>query len=245
MAGDDILLVFGSQALSFSPAAFKEMRSAVWDNHEQAWILDLVASLPDCWDDFARAFPKFAVIDPGARHMLVDMHRWFREGDMPAITKIQALSTGGTSWPDWALPNMILSPLVIISQLVECMQFLDMTTASGSGVKIKGTLGFCTGLLSAVAASLSKDKSQVRSYGAKAVRLAMLIGAVVDAQEILDAAGPARALTTAWTTDRAEEDELHSILKQTPGVSAFPQKQRQVKTDTRFPAHAELHISFI
>ena len=218
---EDILLVFGSQALSLNPSAFEALRSSVWDTPEQAWVSEVIASLPACWDAFVKVFPKFAVVDPGGRDMLVDLPRWLRDGTRPTASNNHGRSTSGESRTDWnwKLPNMILSPLVVIAQLVECVQFLDMTTASGSPPRVKSTVGFCTGLLSAVSASLGGDKEQIQSYGATSIRLAMLIGAVVDAQEIIDAAGPARALATAWTTAQVGEDELRSTLKQVPGVS--------------------------
>lgn len=55
---EDILLVFGSQALPLNTAAFEELRSSVWDTPEQAWVSEVIASLPECWDAFVRAFPS-------------------------------------------------------------------------------------------------------------------------------------------------------------------------------------------
>ena len=222
---EEVLLVFGSQALPLSNGAFEYLRSSVWDTPEQTWISEVVSSLPDCWDAFARAFPKFAILDPDGRNLLLDLHRWLqRDGASRVAHNGQREQGGGSSRPEWnwELPNMILGPLVVLAQLVECAQFLDMTTAAGLPPRVKSMVGFCTGQLSAVAASLSKSKTQLRSYGATSVRLGMVIGAMVDAQEIMDVAGPARALAVAWTTLQRGQDELRTILEQIPGVSSSP-----------------------
>ncbi|KAK0713573.1 hypothetical protein B0T26DRAFT_742197 [Lasiosphaeria miniovina] len=195
------LLLFGSQALSFDAEAFAALRASVWGTGEQQWVGEALASLAGCWDGFLQAFPKYKV-DSGARELLADLDKWFRTGVMrPGV-----LDGAGPR-----VPNIVLSPLVIIAQLVGYMRWqLDETAAP-----VLGTLGFCTGLLSAYAVALGKDKTQVRTHGATAVRLAMLIGGIVDAQESLDPSGPATALATAWSSP-AGGQELNRLLHEFP-----------------------------
>ncbi len=205
--GDGHLLLFGGQALRFDADAFVQLRSTVWNTPEQAWITEAITSLPGCWNDFIKAFPRYGVIDNAPR-LLVDMDEWFKNGSM----QLEQHGVG-------PIPNMILSPLVVITHLVDYMSYLDMAGFSkeAPGVPWTGALGFCTGILSAFAVALSKNRSEVRTYGAKVVRLAMLIGGVVDAQGRADAAGPAKALATVWNSTEGGE-ELRRILKRYPEV---------------------------
>ncbi|CAG8961603.1 hypothetical protein HYFRA_00006139 [Hymenoscyphus fraxineus] len=49
---------------------------------------------------------------------------------------------------------------------------------------IVDTLGFCMGLLSTFAVALSVDEADLETYGSNAIRLALLIGGIVDAQDV-------------------------------------------------------------
>jgi hypothetical protein len=100
---------------------------------------------------------------------------WIRLGDLPDNL--------------YPLPNVLLTPLVVIFQLTQYSNFLkqlypDITpdeqlpyTYSHS----TETVGLCTGLLSAAAVASSRTLRELASHGAVAVRLAMALGAVVDA----------------------------------------------------------------
>lgn len=205
------LLLFGSQALSFNIASFEDLWVTLQRvPDEQRWITDAVASFPDCWADFVREFPKYDVLGAQGHDLLQDMHSWFQTGSMKSAAVIPG---PGSTKSNLKLPNIVLSPLVVITHLVE---YLAYTDAAGSDEEsLLGTLGFCTGVLSAFSVALSKDRSDVRNHGSTALRLAMLIGGVVDAQEILDPSGPATALATAWSSSCANgEEDLQRILDQ-------------------------------
>lgn len=60
-----------------------------------------------------------------------------------------------------------------------------MVAASKSDSKFE-TLGFCFGLLGALSVASASNRQDFQKYGATAVRLAMLIGALVDAREVWD-----------------------------------------------------------
>jgi hypothetical protein len=47
-------------------------------------------------------------------------------------------------------------------------------------------LGFYAGLLAALAVASASNRQEFHKYGAVAVRLAMLVGALIDAQEVWD-----------------------------------------------------------
>ena len=102
------------------------------------------------------------------------------------------------------VPNIVLTPLCVISQLAAYNRYLGLShTDSGGRQDTKAhplanteTAGFCTGLLAALAVSLSATQTELERHGATAVRLAMLIGAIVDAQDALD--GGSTSFSTVW-----------------------------------------------
>lgn len=51
------------------------------------------------------------------------------------------------------------------------------------------SLGLCTGLLSAYVASSARNVDNFHTYGAAAVRLGMLVGLVVDSQDLASGKG--------------------------------------------------------
>lgn len=209
----DTLLLFGSQALSFNTDAFKELCSNLQSTSEQQWILEAIVSFPECWNAFVKQFPKYDVVER-AHDLLNDMNEWFQIGSMESAFMIPA---PGSTKSNLRLPNLVLSPLVVITHLVEYMKFLDINPGQSPFL---GTLGFCTGVLSAFTVAVSKDRNEVRKYGAKALRLAMLIGGMVDAQEVLDASGPATALATAWSSGNPSgKEELEHLLRKSSEVN--------------------------
>ena len=90
------------------------------------------------------------------------------------------------------------------------------------------TLGFCTGLLRAFAVASAKNQDEFEKYGAVAVRLAMLVGALVDAQEAWNRElghGPSKSYATAWRNAEQGQD-MRRIID-----SLFPQAYISVLYD--------------
>lgn len=202
------LLVFGPQTLSLDAAAFHTLQTTVMQMGSNAWVLDTIAELPHCWEAFVAEFPRYKIIQ-GAQ-LLTNLGEWFKTGKLDHESS--------------HLPNIILSPLVIITHISEYMKYLDVASPESRqqwdhpGKSSTEILGFCMGFLSALAVSISKDRRQIETYGATAIRLAMLIGGVVDAQDELDNQGPSKSFTTAWTSSEAAK-QMSQILKRFPEVN--------------------------
>lgn len=200
------VLLFGPQPLAFDLASFLHFRSTTWEKPGWHWVSDVVSELPECWGAFTEVFPQFNSVD-GIRQ-LQTLQEWFKTG----------IVTGDLT----RLPNMILSTLAVITNLVEYQRYREIVSLNlDQKQNCTATVGFCTGLLSAFAVSVSEDSEQLRRYSATAVRLAALIGGVVDAQGLSDRNGPAVALATSWNTMEAGE-ELKRILKRYPEVRKHP-----------------------
>jgi Starter unit:ACP transacylase in aflatoxin biosynthesis len=195
----DRLLVFGPQALSASGNDFLALQSTV---KQQQWIVDSIKDLPKYWKQFVEAFPKYNVIP--AEVLLKNLLQWAETG------KLEGSKTSH-------LPNIILSPLVIITHITEYIKYLETTAQKPESKSSTETLGFCMGFLSALAVSVSKDLQDIEKYGSTAIRLAMIIGGIVDAQDTLDTQGQSKSLATAWNSPKTG-DELNRIVSQFPEV---------------------------
>lgn len=114
------------------------LKSDIGDTTANGWILDTVAELPTYMKALHERFPKLQVIP--AVKLLKDLHGW-----LDADRVAPALSN---------LPNVILSPLVVLSQLIQYSKYLEITQEGGQSLytshgQQKEMVGFCTGLLSA------------------------------------------------------------------------------------------------
>ena len=204
------VLLFGSLALSFNEAAFSKTRQIVRDNSQHDWILNVVSELPKWWKSVKTAYPELRT-EKGLQQ-LEDLSDAFR-----------ANSALQTAFP---LPNTLLIPLTVISQITQYTQYLshcngvldDDFSPFKSAKHDKQVAGLCTGLLTAIAISSSENQEQLKRYGAVAVRLGMLIGMAVDAQDEASEQGPSRSLSMGWNSPESYA-EASRILDRHPEVS--------------------------
>ncbi|KAI1502205.1 putative polyketide synthase, partial [Biscogniauxia marginata] len=200
------VLLFGPQALSFSEESLKSLRTYLIDSEDCQWMLDTISELPSHWNTLVTKFPKLQEL-PGEK-LLNNLDSWFKTGVVDQTT--------------FQLPNILLTPLVVLTQLTQFSRYLSLSLSNVStqvqdlhtalAKRKVGTVGFCTGLLSASVVSSSSDQATFRQYGAVAIRLAMLIGAFVDAQDASDRLhGRSKSFALAWNST-AMSRELVRIL---------------------------------
>jgi hypothetical protein len=206
----NIILLFGSQALDFNEEAARQLRSTLQENSNFEWICKAIAELPEHWDAVSRVVPRLQKFSGAG--LLETLNAWLRIGKFPEDI--------------FPLPNILLTPLVVITHLIQYTQFLEICQPnaylrSQLPVSFKNsteTLGLCTGLLSAVAVSSSANEAQLHNYGAIAIRLAMIIGALVDAEDMeAKLERKWKSFSVAWTSADASV-ELVRILKDYPEV---------------------------
>ena len=203
-----VVLLFGPQALSFDEKAFSQLREAVLNSAENRWVVDVIDELPTFWTTLSERFPKLGAI-PGVE-LLGGLKDWLNTGRVAPIKQ--------------TLPNILLSPLVVITQLTQYTQYLRIRHPDAHGETLYNNstrssteaVGFCTGLLSALAVSSSTNKTEFQKYAAVAVRLATLIGAIVDAQDVTNHE-ESESLAVVWNTPGAQS-EFTRILQQFPEV---------------------------
>lgn len=201
---EPIVLLFGSLALNFDTRAFEQLRKTVTESDEHKWIVDLFRELPGVWATITSVLPKLH--DKQKLEQLKHVQLAFRSGTHSAI--------------QFPLPNTMLIPLTVISHLTQYTSFLqrsnvDISQISKSDVE---TIGLCTGLLSSFAVASAANWEQFTKYGASAVRLGMLIGMVIDAQDAPSERGPSKSISTVWNSIKTRDETLR-ILKDFPEVS--------------------------
>ena len=204
------VLLFGPQVLSFDQQAFEKLHLALSSGPAYQWIIKSVAELPLHWNILSQRLPQLSCLD--GEKLLNDLKSCFETGVYTGIED--------------HLPNIILTPLVVVSQLTQYLHYLDIKFSrfppqddlqAALTRHNAGTVGFCTGLLSALAVSSSSTQTDFETYGAVAIRLAMIIGALVDAQELH---GHAKSYAVAWNTLDQGRD-MADIVDRFPEVGSL------------------------
>ena len=211
LEGGTTVLLFGPQALSFSEESFQRVRSALTGNPDSAWMREVVAELPECTRRISEQFPKLQATP--AATLQDSLKAWLETNTSPTKATFKSL------------PNALLTPLVVLDQLTQYAQYVQLAhVEAGLGLDLYGpqprnirTLGFCTGLLSALAVSSASTQAEFRKYAAVSVRLAALIGAVVDAEDAIGQYGEAKTFSTVCHSSE-QEMELQNILQEFPQV---------------------------
>jgi hypothetical protein len=78
-------------------------------------------------------------------------------------------------------------------------------------------VGFCSGTLAAIVVASFPSVSQLDQYGRVAIRLAMLIGAIVDAVDHTSALGDAVSYSVSWNHPRLRE-HIYRTLQSHPAT---------------------------
>ncbi|KAJ6786654.1 hypothetical protein PWT90_03594 [Aphanocladium album] len=205
-------LVFGSLSLSFDTAAFEKLRSNITHSETFQWATPALSDLANQW---RAAAETIGVSSADAELGASQLQKVFA-----------AFSQGHALTIPFPLPNKVLVPLVVLHQLHQYVSLLearsveqdDRVDVLATHDKNIETLGFCTGLLGAFVAASATSASQFAQYGAAAVRLGMLVGAVADlgfAQDGSASPQPARCIGTECSTG-AKAEKLSQILESHP-----------------------------
>lgn len=214
-AGESTILVFGNY---IGTADTKKSMDGIVRQLSQGphrdWVLDTIAELPNYWDALVAKVPEVATAIPDTPQRLVDLDSWFRHGTSDLA-------------PDAVVPRPVIGPIIILAQLTQYWRYLELThqrepvadvlaSRVASSQRRPASLGFCAGLMPAVAVASAHNRQDFHKYGAVAVRLAMLAGALTDAREAQDRASPSGgsvSFATAWVGQK-QGDELRRIVQE-------------------------------
>lgn len=205
---DSTVLLFGPLSPSLSQSDLAVLRTMIISSPHHAWIERVLISLSVQYPLLATEFP--VLFDTAGRPHVDSLVNWLKTGDLDLSTE--------------HLPNSLLAPLVVISQLVQYRTYLENQRTNGGQPQVTEPVGFCIGLLSAFAVSLPHgSKGEIfEQNAAVAVRLAVLSGAVVDKQQSNDIRGSSTTLSVAWKRIPHAGDkrkDLMLLLEEFPDVS--------------------------
>ncbi|KAF7554237.1 hypothetical protein G7Z17_g3055 [Cylindrodendrum hubeiense] len=221
-ACESTIFLFGPHVGTFTMQSVEELVRPFSCSIHRTWILDTIAGLPKYWDALVDSIPNMAGTVPG-RRQLNDLDGWLRHG---------TFNTNTTQDDDTNLPSIVVGPLVVLVQLTQYWRYLELTGTNNPGKTADlqadailrqqqqggpkfESLGFCAGLLAAVAVASASNQQEFYKYGAVAVRLAMLIGALVDVQEEWDKSGGKGggvSYAIAWRGQK-EANEVKRIIE--------------------------------
>ncbi|KAJ5825720.1 hypothetical protein N7474_002858 [Penicillium riverlandense] len=164
------LLLCGSQAIQWSDDYLASLQKVLLADPILQPFVNAIRELPRLWGTLLEADSELKAIS--GKQILERFSKWL-DGE----TLLDTASILN--------PNLLLSPLTVISQLVEYLNYLTENPTQChlrilNGVKDGGIQGFCTGFLTALALSCSRDDKDIVELGAVALRLAACIGAYVD-----------------------------------------------------------------
>ncbi|KAJ6027845.1 uncharacterized protein N7446_003556 [Penicillium canescens] len=210
--------VFGGHIGTQSKRSLKKPVKQLLSGPNAKWILEAVAGLPQYWAAVVEKIPEAGTV--AGAEQLSDFDSWLRNG----------ISAGDLIAPEAELPSVAIGPLMVAIQLDQYWRYLefrlgDVAVEDPQAELVRQqqqqnttpveTLGFCAGLIAAVAVASSHDVDEFQKYGAVAVRLGLLMAAVVDAREARDTAkgkGGSVSFATAWRSGSKQGDDMTRIV---------------------------------
>ncbi|BCS24259.1 putative polyketide synthase [Aspergillus puulaauensis] len=196
----------------------KEVRK-IANGPNGGWILDTLAGMPRYWEAVTEKIPEVASTMQGPR-LLAGLESWFRTGSDSDDSDSLA--------PDAELPDLWLGILMVAIQLDQYWRYLESRFADTAVDDLQAELvkeekveavGFCAGMIAAVAIASSHTRQEFEQYGAVALRIAALMAVLVGAtEEWTKATGKGRSVSiaTAWRTRKQGEDLARIVSKMSP-----------------------------
>jgi hypothetical protein len=208
---ENLILIFGPQDPNLNDAYLQSLRTNLLDSPFLQWIVHTLIQLPQEWQRIAPTHTELGSFQ-GQKYLQL-LSEWMRKGTLP-----------GNIFP---LPNILVTPLVVTTHLAQYTKLLEqLNPAIATNDMLSGivkhdiqTVGLCTGLLSSAAVASSATLAELEKHGAAAIRMAMAIGALVDAGDTeVEDGDKWQSLAVGWTTQNGDA-ELEGISKQFSHVS--------------------------
>ncbi|KAF5679762.1 polyketide synthase, partial [Fusarium denticulatum] len=195
--GPSTLLLFGSLPLSFDISSLNDLRKHLTEIEDNHWIAEATQNLTH---DGEKALSAISSLNQASGRLgcrqLADLYEY--------------LTTGRPLETPFPLPNTLLIPLAVASQLAQYAEFMRCQSSENSDGWVEPmtgmeTIGLCTGMLSAIAVSASKDMTAFRHNGAAAIRLGLLLGLAIDGFDAASGVGRYKSLSVAWASTEGRE----------------------------------------
>ncbi|KAL4735888.1 hypothetical protein BDV11DRAFT_173426 [Aspergillus similis] len=205
---ESLMLIFGPQDPNLNDAYLHSLRTNLLDSPLLQWIVHTLTQLPQEWQKIASTHPELGSFE-GKKYLQL-LNEWMRKGTLPRNV--------------FPLPNILVTPLVVTTHFAQYTKLLEqLHPAIAPNDPLAGivkrdiqTVGLCTGLLSSAAVASSATLAELEKHGAAAIRMAMAIGALVDAGDTeVEDGDKWQSLAVGWTTQLGDA-QLGLIVKRFP-----------------------------
>lgn len=206
------MLVFGPHTSTLSSDDLYNLRRSLLLDTRLRPLRIAFESLPDLWPVLVESDPRLACV-PGKSY-LEQLVRLISHGDTPSPIS------------ENTIPNIIVTPITVLLHLTQYLAYVN-TESEGPAHPVLlerlrghgGILGFCTGLLSAAAIASSQDEEIVLRYAGTVLKLAVCIGAYIDADGIFHSPPNENSCFVARWSSEEKKKSLEEVIESTPGVS--------------------------
>lgn len=204
------LLVFGPQTELPPEKALQDCRQELLDNPQLSALRNAVDQLPQLWQ-------KLVSFDPGLQKVPGDKY----------LSSLKTWIANGGPFPhrDSSSANHYGLAVTVLLQTTQYVRYLatlgqDAHRRVLESVQSGGVQGFCVGFLSAAAVASAKNEDDLGLLAAVALRLAVCIGAYVDADGAYAAKAESYvAMAVRWQDGQARASEKAAeIIQSIPGV---------------------------
>ncbi|TGJ81029.1 hypothetical protein E0Z10_g7743 [Xylaria hypoxylon] len=161
--------VFCPQSKAPQKDYLDELRSYICSHQHLKKLVQEVKELRSTWDDVARNNQGISELIQGPRYLQA-LSEWLTEGHSGPIANVMS--------------GILSLPLLVIIQITQYFQFLELSGMSHSNClsalgigRGAGAQGYCAGLLPAFAVACAQDEADLVTITAKAIRIALAIGA--------------------------------------------------------------------
>ena len=197
------MAVFSPQSKAPKEAYLDELRSYLCGKAELRPLLDAINDLPNTWSYFADHNSDIAALKQGLRYTRA-LADWINNGQSSNIAN--------------AMSGILSLPLLTIIQVVQYFQFLEVKRLRHSDFMERlrgrgGVQGYCGGLMPAIAIACSADEAELASNAAKAMNIALGVGAYGELGDDENVEGP-----TTIVVRLKQEGQGEEIIEDFPDV---------------------------
>lgn len=206
--GAPSLAVFCPQSKAPQKEYLDEIRRYICSDKRLKELAKEVKCLGETWNVISERRKDIAALHQGSRYMQA-LSDWVEDGQSEPVANIMS--------------GILSLPLLVIIQVTQYFQFLETSGMSHRGFlaglktgKGAGVQGYCAGLLPAFAIACAKDEDDLVITSAKAMRLALAIGAYGELGDEQDLEGPTTIVLRLKYVGQGD-----AIVKKFPGVSQY------------------------
>lgn len=207
------ILIFGPQGKFPSEKDLEDCRHELITNTKLSALRDAVDQLPQFWQDLVGFDPSLQNV-PGDKY-LASLRNWLANGGSFPHSETTANHYG-----------------LAATALLQTTQYFRYLRALGEGAHCRvldsvqngGVQGFCVGFLNAAAVASSTDEGVLSASVGVALRLAMCIGAYVDADgEYAGDSEQYTAVSVRWRDGNSKDlEKVTDIIRSIPHVRCNP-----------------------